>query len=123
MIKILTTHGIAILVSLFVGAVSGYLYSEAGHTYTQLQIFTKGGGGLTNPLLECGVETDAFTIGERADLEKSVQAFVDVSKNQGIIADTTIYFRDLNNGDEDFIPRDGNSDPVEMGQPCKDHHH
>lgn len=97
--KTLTTHGVSIVVALLVGGFFGYVYEDGHHAHKELQMFSKGGGGgLTNPLLECGVETQELTIGERVGIEKSVREYVTTAKKQGVIAETAVYFRDLNNG-------------------------
>ena len=88
-----------IVVCVFIfGAIVGYRYEDVTHTYLDNSVRSRTEGKLTSPLLECGVDVDEITSGQRKVIEKDVQTFVDQSKANGTITKTAIYFRDLNNG-------------------------
>ena len=93
----LLTHSIVIVIALLIGAWVGHEWQEKSYAHAE-QIFSKGGGGLTNPLLECGVETGEVSIGERAAIEDEVSAYVESTLKRGLITHVAVYFRDLNNG-------------------------
>lgn len=96
---ILTTHAIVLCSALLIGIWLGHEWEEQRHRGHYAQVFAKGGGaGLTNPLLECGVEREEVTIGERAEIEDTVTRVVEQSVRSGVISEAAIYFRDLNNG-------------------------
>ena len=95
------TRSFAIVGVFLLGLWLGHEWEEQSHRYHSAQVFAKGGGGgggLTNPLLECGIEAEEVTIGERAEVEESVTAFIKNSLKSGSITDAAVYFRDLNNG-------------------------
>ena len=95
----LTISSLVVTALIFLGGVwVGHEWEEQKYARHGEQIFSKGGGGLTNPLLECGIEADELTIGERAEIEKMVTDYVDQATREGRISHAAIYFRDLNNG-------------------------
>ena len=86
-------------VALGVGVWIGHEWEEQRHGRHYAQVFVKGGGaGLTNPLLECGIEAEEITIGERAEIEDTVMRVVEQSVRSGMVSEVAVYFRDLNNG-------------------------
>lgn len=89
---------IVIVIAFAVGTWVGHEWEEQRHGRHSAQVFMKGGGDLTNPLLECGIEVEEITISERAEIENTVTEFVDGSLQSGAVTDVAVYFRDLNNG-------------------------
>lgn len=96
----ITTHTLAIVGALLIGLWLGHEWEEQSHRSHYKQVFSNGGGGggLTNPLLECGIETEELTIGDRADIEEGIQAYMEKAIAQGMVTEVAVYFRDLNNG-------------------------
>ena len=97
------TNGVLIAGVLVVGLGGGYLVGEYTHRHVrenmgEHRVATFLNGQLTNPLLECAESTDELSVGERAQIEESVKAYVESAKKQGMITDAAVYFRDLNNG-------------------------
>lgn len=95
----IATHGLVLCVSLAVGVWLGHEWEEQQHLRHGVQVFVhENGGGLTNPLLECGLETDEITIGDRVRVEEAVTKYVDMSLKKDRVTRAAVYFRDLNNG-------------------------
>lgn len=94
---------IIFVLGVLLAACAGYFigeYTHAGknHQNGESRVRSYLNGQLTNPLLECTESIESLSIGDRAAVEKEVQAYVDRSVRQGLIVETSIYFRDLNNG-------------------------
>ncbi len=52
----------------------------------------------TNPLLECAELPESISVGERIGLQKEIEVLIQNKKEEGIITEAAVYFRDLNNG-------------------------
>ncbi len=57
----------------------------------------QGGYTLINPLLECNL-TDVAEKGELKELEEGLVNLIGDLKDEGLVSDVSLYFRDLNNG-------------------------
>ena len=96
---IFTTHAAILAGALLIGVWVGHEWEEQSNRHRSTQVFAKGGGGgLTNPLLECGVESEEVTIGARKEIENRVASYVKRNLDSNAISAAAIYFRDLNNG-------------------------
>ena len=78
-------------------ATSWYVWGTS-YSNNNIRIRTYTEGELTSPLLECGIDTKEILIGQRAEIEKNINAFVEESLQSGVITKAAIYYRDLNNG-------------------------
>jgi beta-lactamase class A len=91
-----------VLAIFVVGFGAGYLVRyvtpHANEALVYGDVREHGGGRLTNPLLECRELPETISVGQRKDLEAHVRAIIESKKQQGILTDASVYFRDLNNG-------------------------
>ncbi len=106
----LKTLAIVSVLMILVGMCSAAIVHEIGHMFrpSPEAYFGKsaangklelrgGGGGLTNPLLECEVAQDTIA-SQKVDFSSDLQRYVNTLKGRPGVNEVSVYFRDLNNG-------------------------
>lgn len=88
----------ATILALLAGFWGGHEWEDQSHPHAEVRSARRIEGQLTSPLLGCVDEPSELSIGERAQIEKDVNQYINAALTSKRVSKAAVYFRDLNNG-------------------------
>lgn len=108
---------LTLVLGIFAGVLLGELYDPnniiLGRNVTPTEI-RAGGHKFISPLLECEMSEVSSQINGLDPLHDSIEKYVEDKKDEGILAEAGVYFRDLNNGPWFGINERANFSPASL---------
>lgn len=90
-------YTLILLIGVLFGLILGYLVTKSEKEELRIpDLRLDSSYKFINPLLDCGYELD--TAQTYSKTKRDIEDYIDNAKEQGMISDSSVYYRDLNNG-------------------------